>query len=471
MIRTQSSKLIIRYGLWLLLVFILMGLSYLFISLTLSNHYLQQVQTRIHIHVADSIIEDHRLVDHGRLDKEAISSVFRHYMLLNPHLEIYLLDLQGNILEYAADAKKIKRSKIDIAPVIKHIQGNNADFLYADDPRKMEGQKPFSAAYLPNKEAPESILYVIIQDSIEQEANRQLQESILLELSGWSFLSSLFIGLLLSGLIFYRLTNRVTKLTNKVEHFKQQPGSAVNYPAQLSDEIDQLDQTFAEMSIQIQQQIARLEKNDRQRRFMISGLSHDLRTPLTNMLGYMELLQQQASPNEYLTIAYQNGQKLKHYLDQLFEYSKLDVGGVEPALQKLSLSEFCFDIIQHYQANYPDTLFHTEIATDVMQMFDPNQLERAIRNLLDNAIKHGQGEITFALRPSLTEAKISICDQGVHIDNPITTEPKHNQSGGLGLGLIIVESIIKKHHGELDFESGEQGNCFTLTLVNTVNSD
>lgn len=147
-----------------------MGFTYFIISLTVSNYYLQQVQTKIHANVAQSIIEDHNLVNHGELDKQKVSSTFNRYMLLNPHLEIYLLDLQGNVLEYSADPKKIKRHKINIEPLLARIKKStnlSEQFSMGDDPRSVTGTKPFSVAYLPNAQHPEALLYVIIQNSIE----------------------------------------------------------------------------------------------------------------------------------------------------------------------------------------------------------------------------------------------------------------------------------------------------------------
>jgi len=456
-----------------------MGFTYFIISLTVSNYYLQQVQTKIHANVAQSIIEDHNLVNHGELDKQKVSSTFNRYMLLNPHLEIYLLDLQGNVLEYSADPKKIKRHKINIEPLLARINKTtnlSEQFSMGDDPRSVTGTKPFSVAYLPNAQHPEALLYVIIQNSIEQEANRQLQESILLELSAWSFLTSLIFGLLLSGIIFYKLTKRISELTQTVIQFKNEPKTAIEKPPKVADELNQLEMVFFEMSVQIQKQIQQLKNTDQQRRFMISSLSHDIRTPLTNMLGYMEQLQQTES-SSYLRIAYQNGLKLKHYLDQLFEFSKLDMNTFQLQKQRLSLSEFSYDIFQEYQKTYPDRTWKTAIQTHIIYSFDANQLERAIRNLLDNAIKHGHGVITFSLKQNSNSVIIEICDQGEKLEfnpsqqlfdryetsqTPSYKITKHHS--GLGLGLAIVESIVKKHDGQFNYQREQNLNCFTISL-------
>ncbi len=481
--QTMPSHLFKRYSLWFILVFFIMGISYLFISLSLSNHYLQEVQTRIHIHVADSIIQDHQFVNQEQMSQAAIASTLNRYMQLNPHLEIYLTDLNGNILQYSADAKKIKRHKIDTFPLLKQLNTysvDNSEFPMGDDPRSFSGQKPFSVAYLPNKAHPEGFLYVIIQDSIEQEANRQLQESILLELSAWSFLSSLVIGLLLGGVLFYHLAKRISNLSQTITQFKEQPERPIPPPKQIKDEIDLLETTFIEMSVQIQQQMRQLSQTDQQRRFMISSLSHDLRTPLTNMLGYMEQLLQ-TQPNEYLHIAYQNGLKLKHYLDQLFEFAKLDMNSFKLHQQELSLSEFCFDIFKQYETTYPGQNWHIEMQQNIIYEFDVNQLERAIRNLVDNAIKHGQGIITLGLKQKEDFIEFKVCDQGMllkHNDEPFEFDLfkpsafafNKNQSGhsGAGLGLAIVNSIAEKHHGHLSYCRDNNQNCFKISLPLTL---
>ncbi len=477
--QTMPSHLFKRYSLWFILVFLIMGISYLFISLSLSNHYLQQVQTRIHIHVADSIIQDHQLVNQDQMSQTAIASTLNRYMQLNPHLEIYLTDLNGNILQYSADAKKIKRHKIDTLPLRAQLNTDsvdNTEFPMGDDPRSLSGKKPFSVAYLPNKEHPEGFLYVIIQDSIEQEANRQLQESILLELSAWSFLSSLVIGLLLGGVLFYHLAKRISNLSQTITHFKEQPELPIAPPTHIKDEIDLLETTFMEMSVQIQQQMRQLSQTDQQRRFMISSLSHDLRTPLTNMLGYMEQLLQ-TQPNEYLNIAYQNGLKLKHYLDQLFEFAKLDMDSFKLHQQELSLSEFCFDIFKQYEVTYPEQKWQLKIQQNIIYKFDVNQLERAIRNLVDNAIKHGQGIITLGLEQKEDFIQFQVCDQGSvlnHNDDTLVFDlfkPSafvfnkiQGVNSGSGLGLAIVNSIAEKHHGRLNFCRDKNQNCFKISL-------
>lgn len=473
-----KSTLVKRYSLLFILIFSIMGISYLFISYGLAKHYMQQVQTQIHLHVADTIIQDHQLSSQGQINQKALSNTFRHYMLLNPYLEIYLIDLEGHVLQYSADKKKIKRHVIPVAPLEKFLhQPDLTDFPLGADPRSLSDDKPFSVAYLPNAKQSQGYLYVIIQSSVEHEANRQLQESILLRLSGWSFLSSLLIGLLLGGLLFFHLTKRITDLRDKVANFKEKPQLPIQKPIKINDEIDQLNMQLAQMSQQLHQQLELLINNDQQRRFMISSLSHDLRTPLTNLLGYMEQAEQQ-HPDSFLSIAYQNGLKLKHYLDQLFDYAKLDMDSFKLNYQELSLSEFCFDVFQHYESSYPERAWKINLPGNVLGQFDPDALERALRNLLDNAVKHGQGKIQLTLIKSDKTLRIEVCDEGKALSKAMSSEvftpffqTEFNESHqnkavnkGSGLGLAIVKSIIEKHDGKLIFERKSGKNCFAMLL-------
>lgn len=476
MLKTLHSKLSRRYTLYFVLIFSIMGISYFWLSFSLTNHYLQQVQTKLHLQVANTLIDDHQLVQQGNLNQQALTNTFKRYMILNPLLEIYLLDDQGHILKYSADTKKIKRLKVNLQPLKAFLNASNlTHFPLGDDPRQFEGEKPFSVALLPNG----YYLYVIIQNSIEKEANRQLQESILLEVSAWSFVASLIIGFLLGSFLFLHLTQRIAKLSSDVTSFKLNPHKAIDRPKKMTDDLDELSNAVTEMSRQLQQQLQQLANNDKQRRFMISSLSHDLRTPLTNLLGYMEQ-STQSNTDQNLKVAYQNGLRLKHYLDQLFDISKLDMDSFKLHKQALSLSEFCFDVFQQHRLNHPEREWKIEITGNQLYQFDANQLERAIHNILDNAVKHGQGTISLSLTEQQHQHVINICDYGHPIQTQdslgsldsikLFSEGRAQKEGsnipknGSGLGLAIVKSIVEKHDGIFIYERKNQQNCFTISL-------
>lgn len=474
-----KSKLIKQYTLYFALIFTLMSVMYFAISMSISNYYLEQVQTKLHINIATTIIKDFKIIEKQKLDSNAIKTAFNRYMLLNPHLELYLLDAKGNIIDFSADPKKIKRQKVNLQPIHYFLNHQPLkSFPIGDDPRALDNKNPFSVAQLPNG----GFLYVIIQSQIEKEANRQLQESILLKVSAIAFVVSVIMGFILGGLLFFHLTKRINQLSYGVTRFAENRQNTIQSPQKISDELDQLHSDIVTMSTELTQQMEQLNRIDQNRRFMISSLSHDLRTPLTNLLGYIEQSMQEHDDNN-LNIAYQNGLKLKHYLNQIFEFSKLELPQNTLYKQELSVNEFCNDIYIEYKNNNPSRNFTLHFDGLFIYTFDVNQLERAISNLLDNAIKYGTDDIGLACKITENWLEISVCNTGdqafilqdlqhdflLQPNNIFNLKTKDKQSQNKqpnysGLGLSIVYSIVEKHHGQFVYRRKENNNCFVIRL-------
>ncbi|MPQ76548.1 sensor histidine kinase KdpD [Hydrogenovibrio sp. JE_KL2] len=469
-----KSKISRRYSLWLVAIFSVMGISYLALSLALSSHYLKQVQIKINADVAQTLIQDNELVKQGKLNEPAIEDTFHRYMLLNPNLEIYLVDLSGNLLKYSANADRIKRNHIDTKPLQRFLNHPSQGLILGDDPRTLDGKSPFSVAYLPNDKHPEAYLYVVIQPHIAEEVDRRLQESILLKLSGWSFLTSLLLGLGLGSALFYFLNRRIALLSEKVKRFEQAPQQVIPPPLHLKDELDELALATADMSVQLRDQLEHIQQSDQQRRFMISSLSHDLRTPLTNLLGYMEQAKVDNSM-DYLDTAFQNGLKLKNYLDRLFEYAKLDSNLIQLNAQHQSLSEFCETLLEQYQALSPNADWWIDIHAGIEMAFDRELMESAIRNLLDNAMKYGEGWVSFALYRFDDNITIRVCSAGdeLHQVNrllesklAVANAANGSTQNHTGFGLAIVRFIVEKHEGTLAYGYESNKNCFEIRLSN-----
>ncbi|WP_130537176.1 sensor histidine kinase [Thiomicrorhabdus indica] len=465
-----QSKLFRQYSLMLASVFFISSVIYLFVSYGMAHYYLQQVQTRVHINMADTLIKDHQLVEHGKLDENAVSNTFERYMLLNPNLQIYLLDQQGNILRYAADKKKVLLTQVSLQPIEAMLnQPVVGQWPLGDDPRSLHEKKPFSVAHLPSTNGEENYyLYVIIQDSIESDVNRQLQESLMLKLGVYALGFSLLIGLLLGVLLFSRLIRRIAFLSDKIQCFRQDRTQSVPPAKENQSELDQLQNDMSALSRQIQTQVLQLEQSDEQRRFLLSRLSHDLRTPLTNLLGYMEQAEKKGS-DPYLSTAYQNGLKLKHYLDQLFDFAKVDLQSFMLKKEELSLSEFCFDLFSDYLARNPSPDWRIDVSDNYLYEFDPVYMESALINLFDNALKYGQGEVHFTLKPVDEGIVLSVCSKGEPLETSIEkqlTSPSFQIDSGLGLSIVRV--ITEKHGGQFRYIREKEQNCFEINLPKII---
>ena len=269
------------------------GLSYGLISHGLTQRYLQEAQQSFNRDLARNLVADQKLVAEGKLDTRALKATFERYMTINPSIEIYLLDLDGTILAYSAEPAVVKRDHVALEPIRAFLAGAELPIL-GDDPRSHDARKSFSATPVPSAERPEGYLYVVLRGQMYESFERLYQDSLLLRLSAWVLVGSLLAGLLAGLLLFRLLTRRLRRLAVLVDEF-QRGDFAVYAPYRgqgaQGDEIEQLGAHFDRMAQRLQALIGSLQERDTLRRELVNHVSHDLRTPLAALHGYLETLQ------------------------------------------------------------------------------------------------------------------------------------------------------------------------------------
>ncbi len=117
----------------LVVVFIAIGLTYAVITTTTAQRYLQELSQHFNRDLSRRIVADRNLVEEGRLNETALKNTFSAYMDINPSIEIYLLDLEGRILSFSADPNRVKRQRVDLAPIKAFLSGEGFPLL-GDDP-------------------------------------------------------------------------------------------------------------------------------------------------------------------------------------------------------------------------------------------------------------------------------------------------------------------------------------------------
>lgn len=485
MLKTLYAKL--AMGLVILLIAI--GLLYGLLSTSATQYYLQQVNQSFNRHLARNLVADRNLVEEGRINDKALKETFHQYMLINPSIEIYLLDSAGKILSFSADPGKVKRNRVSLAPINAFLQADASYPLLGDDPRSHDRQKAFSVTPIPSAEALEGYLYVVLRgeeiDSVEQ----VVRESYFLRLSGWAVAVSLIIGLLAGLVIFRLLTRRLQRLSRLMNDFHSsgfllhQSFATGHQPG--DDEVDQLGVTFDQMAEQIRTQIEQLKEQDNLRRGLVAQVSHDLRTPLASLQGYLEYLSIKgpelkiAERTEAIDVALRQSQRLSRQVSELFELASLDARETEPEMEPFSLAELVHDVVQKYQLRAEQQAVALKLVSANPMPFvrgDIGFTERVLENLLENAFRHtpGEGQITVKLETLPSVVAVSIIDTGCGIaktDLPMIFDPFY-QSGGksrsgehAGLGLAIAKRIMGLQSGDVEVESVlGQGSVFTLTL-------
>ncbi|KIE64532.1 histidine kinase, partial [Escherichia coli] len=184
-------------------------------------------------------------------------------------------------------------------------------------------------------------LYIILQGEELNALADTLWQKALWNALLWSLLLVAVFGLLAGMLVWYWVTRPVKQLTANVSRIEQDSMSAIKQLAmqesdpQPGNEVAVLRNTFIELARKVASQWDQLSDNDRQRREFIANISHDLRTPLTSLLGYLETLSMKAdtlSPEDCrhsLAIALRQGHKVRHLSQQLFELARLEHGGIK----------------------------------------------------------------------------------------------------------------------------------------------
>lgn len=218
---------------------------------------------------------------------------------------------------------------------------------------------------------------------------------------------------------------------------------------------------------------------------LITSVAHDLRTPLTSIIGYLDLVSSKKLSEEtqkkYIQIAYNKSLRLEKLIEDLFTYTKFNFGEVKPNFSEVDIVKLINQLLDEfypsfteYQLDYSFTMNHS---TAVIKA-DGDLLARAFANLISNAIKYGKSgkNILIHLERSEDGVSISMTNYGEPIPEEDLEKIFHrfyrvessrsSETGGSGLGLAIAHSIIQMHGGTIHAKSDLNGTVFTVALKN-----
>lgn len=465
-------------------IVVALGIAFFFIARLAADTYYQEVTQRLNADIAAHIAAETPLIDNGQIAGEALKSIAHLAMLINPSTEVYLLDAQGRIIGHAASPGQVTRDRVDLGPVRAFLAPDTRMPLAGDDPRdRADRRKIFSAAPVLAGDAIVGYVYIILGGEKYDALAARIADSYTLKLSIGAIAASILLAILLALIGFNLLTRRLRRLTDHLRGFSDSDlhaGTRLPVPQHRRDEIDELAATFNAMSAQIADQVTRLEETDRLRRELITNVSHDLRTPLASMQGYIETLLikngdfSSAQRQRYLEIAHQHGERLGRLVDDLFELAKLDSGNVQPSAEEFSLSELLHDIGQEFGLKASGRgveLAIEEPARDRRVRADIGLIQRVLENLLENAIRHTPrgGSVRVAMIERGANVGVTVADTGCGIEASaiprIFDRFYASEGAGTGLGLAIVKKIVDLHDGEIRVESTPgQGARFTFDL-------
>jgi predicted ATPase/signal transduction histidine kinase len=243
-------------------------------------------------------------------------------------------------------------------------------------------------------------------------------------------------------------------------------------------------QQLGDALAEVQRLKADLEaENTYLRRDLIANVSHDLRTPLVSMRGYLEVLATRGESldaeqrRQYLGIAVRQSERLASLVDELFELAKLDFKGMAPSREPFAFAELAADVVQKFRLAADERGVALELVAPRLPFVDADigLMERVLENLIGNALQHtprgGRVEVALGADDTALHARVSDTGNGIAAaDLPFLFDRFYrgsNSAGpnGAGLGLAIAKRILELHGGEIRADSdGRSGSCFSFVL-------
>lgn len=466
-----------------------------------SSHLQESVthegEQRLHLQLASHLVQDNPLLKTGVYDYEALKNLFHTLMVLGPSFEFYFVDPTGNILAFSAQAGELVSEKIELEPVLSLLDDSSSLPLYGSDPKSITKGKIFSAAPVFDEKKLQGYLYIIIggaqYDSVVAglKQNKGIQQFVLIIVAGTLFL---FFALML---LFRVFTLPLKRLSDDMDLFRNSgfnlESSGITFLPWKNDsrnEVQRLGYSFNEMLKHMDLQWQQIKATDTQRRSLLADLSHDLRTPLANLQGYVETLALKGDAlnatqrQQFIDISLKNLHNLKRLIDQIFELAYLESGHIKLKDENFVLTELLHDIAAKFKIKADEKNIQLQVCSEQINAYvnaDIEKLERVLTNLLENAIRHtpDNGSIKIEVSKLKEQIEINVVDSGKGIAAQElayifdaryqASNTERDATSHVGLGLAISQKLVVLLGSNLKVASELGcGTTFTFSLRKAV---
>ena len=427
-------------------------------------------------------------------DRQAREALLRMLRVVNPGVQVYVLDAGGRVDAYIGQPGMVRRDRVDLSPVRKFLAGEQFP-LRGTDPMGTPDPRLFSAAMFPSRTGdagPPGYLYIVLDGGPNARSAAQLRDKRIWEGAAVADFVG-FIATILVGLFaFRRMTLPLDRLARRMRRYSQGRGAdeerAAPSPAPAGDEIAAIEAAFAEMTTRIEGQNARERDQAAAHRQTMAGVAHDLRTPLTVLHGHLEVLAdpspaQAAERKRVVAVALAQSDKVRRLTQQLFELATLQSTDEIAHRERFRLDELVSDVVGKF--DLADSRAPVRLGSSppgaIEIVGDLHLIERALTNLIDNALRHAPTPqpMRVGLRRDGGRAEILFEDDGpglpseilrrLNRDLPVRDPLIAREGGGMGgLGLAIAQRVAALHQGRLHALPAPQGGtrlCMSLPLA------
>lgn len=295
----------------------------------------------------------------------------------------------------------------------------------------------------------------------------------------------LFLAFLLALLVIAFLIARLLRVRTQLSLIKDAMDDIKNgnlnrrILTRESDMTRQICCDINEIAIAGQLRLIRQKQSEQAYKRLMTSLSHDVKTPLASLVGYLDAIEHRIvsgeEKEEYIRVAYEKAQHLKHFVEELFEWVKLDAKEQVFHFERCDVNELTRDILADWVPVLESCHFEYDIdipETECPVRADPNAYTRILNNLLQNAVSHSSGsEVVLRVTEDETQVRITLSDNGrgilpadlPHIFERMYQADRSRAAKGNGLGLSITKELVAAHQGTIIAESVPgSGAIFTV---------
>jgi signal transduction histidine kinase len=472
-----------------ILLLIITSIGYFFTATQSTSMYLAEATQKLHENLATKIAREIDInTKTNAIDQVQVQRVFDQAKRYNPTIGLYLVDMTGKIIMHPSDCSATEMT-VSTKEIEAFLRKDKPFPLYGDDPANPDEQRIFSAHLLKTgAETPLAYLYITLGCANATNTQEMIRQSYALKVLVISVMLALLASLIVGLVLIALLTKDLWRFVHFIHDLQN---SDFSKPKRLklssSSELNELANAFNQMAEKIERSVAQLRDNEKLLKEFIANISHDLRTPLASIEGYMETillkkhLLSEKEKNAYFNTILKNTRTLNHLVLQLLDLSKLEAKQVKLHMEPFSVTELLQDILLKFnpQAESSGISLDAHFPDNPSFVFaDLALIDRVLQNLIGNAFQHTNTGGTVDVLVEQTDKyhlMIHVRDTGKGIPpeelaNIFTRfyqgdKVRAKADSSAGLGLTIAQKILELHHSSLDVQSEVgKGTTFSFTL-------
>ncbi|UOE56031.1 sensor histidine kinase [Cytobacillus oceanisediminis] len=373
--------------------------------------------------------------------------------------DIEIVVRKGTEVEYASPDLN-KQALVKSLPGFEETNINTRDTIKLNDYLFTYVKFDF---YFPDKR--EGSVFVLRKASSSAELIREL----------FPILSGLllFLFIMIIGILNYLVSRSIIKPISFLKEGAERIKSGdLNFEIKAisNDEIGQLNRAFEEMRIKLKESISLQLRYEENRKELLTNISHDLKTPITSIIGYVEGIKDGVANTpqkmeKYLSTVYLKANDMDSLIDELFLFSKLDLKKEPFHFETVELDKYMKDYAEELYLDLLQQGIHMELHLlnkPICVKVDREKLKRVLANLISNCVKYmnkDRKKISISLHERLGDVIVKVEDNGQGVEPSAlpniferfyrAEQSRSSETGGSGLGLAIAKQIILEHRGEI----------------------